>query len=221
MRRVLTKISSPFLKQFVKFYFKKPRGYNHLGVKGVVLPTVFFPHFTHSTQFFMDFMNNKKLTNTSILELGCGTGLISVLCAKKGAAVTATDINPKALENVLLNAEKNNVSIHSIQSDLFDSIPKQHFDYILINPPYYPKQPLNMAERAWYCGEDFAYFKKLTQQLGAFLEKGSTAYIILSEDCAMNSIKNIAAQNALQLNIESKRKKWGEWISIYRITKGS
>ena len=30
--------------------------------------------------------------------------------------------------------------LHLIESDLFDNIPLQKFDYILINPPYFPKR---------------------------------------------------------------------------------
>ena len=34
-----------------------------------------------------------------------------------------------------------NVNINLIESDLFKNIPKQQFDFIVINPPYYQKDP--------------------------------------------------------------------------------
>jgi release factor glutamine methyltransferase len=38
------------------------------------------------------------LKNKHVLELGAGSGLIAIKAAKEGALVTATDINPVAIE---------------------------------------------------------------------------------------------------------------------------
>jgi cyclopropane fatty-acyl-phospholipid synthase-like methyltransferase len=46
----------------------------------------------------------------TLLEIGCGIGVATVCAALQGAQCTATDINPAAVENVLLNAEKHHVS---------------------------------------------------------------------------------------------------------------
>ena len=70
-----------------------------------------------------------------VLEMGAGTGLIAVHCAKAGASVTAADVSEKAVANARHNAEKNGVSITVIQSDLFSKI-EGAFDLILFNPPY-------------------------------------------------------------------------------------
>ena len=48
---------------------------------------------------------------------------------------------------------------------MFDKIEKVNFDYIVINPPYFPKNPKSEKEFAWFCGSDFEYFKKLFSQL--------------------------------------------------------
>lgn len=79
------------------------------------------------------------LKGKKFLELGCGSGLISIAAAKKGARVTASDINPVAVEFLVKNSEENKVEIEVIESDLFNDIPKQPFDIIAINPPYYKK----------------------------------------------------------------------------------
>jgi release factor glutamine methyltransferase len=221
MRRIPAKILSPFLKRFVKVYFKKPRRYNYLGIQGTILPTVFFPHFTQSTRILMDVMNEKKLQGKTLLELGCGTGLISTLCAKNGGIVTASDINPKAVENAELNAKNNSVKINTIQSDLFDAIPAQKFDFILINPPYYPKKPANMAENAWFCGEDFAYFKKLFLQLGNFIDDQSTVLMILSEDCAFDKIQQLGQKKGFGFEVVLRQRKKGEDYFVYGVKRSS
>ena len=48
---------------------------------------------------------------TRVIELGCGLGLPSVLAAKLGAAVTATDFHPETGEWLLHNAALNGVAL--------------------------------------------------------------------------------------------------------------
>lgn len=75
-----------------------------------------------------------------ILEIGTGSGLVSILNAKTNPEneVTATDISPEALECAKKNAERNSIrGIRFLQSDLFEKI-EGKFDSILFNPPYLP-----------------------------------------------------------------------------------
>ena len=73
----------------------------------------------------------KSLKNKTILEIGCGTGIISKYLLKSNK-VMSTDINPLVVK--YCKSHKLNV----IQSDLFENI-KDKFDYIIFNPPYLPK----------------------------------------------------------------------------------
>ena len=127
----------------------------------------------------LGFLNNQDIDKKKFLELGCGSGIISVMAAKKGSIVTASDINTKAIENVILNAKKNQVKISAIHSDLFNQLPKKAWDWIIINPPYYPANPVNEAEHAWYCGQEHQYFEAVFQNLhqrfyGCLQTEGST-----------------------------------------------
>ena len=49
----------------------------------------------------------------SVLEIGCGSGIISIHLAKKGNQVTSVDINPKAVNATKFNAKQNQVNIKS------------------------------------------------------------------------------------------------------------
>lgn len=95
------------------------------------------------------------------------------------------------------NAKENSLNIEIIYSDLFDSIKKQSFDYIIINPPYYPKKPESIKENAWFCGENFEYFERLFKQLENQLSLHINCFMILSEDCNIEKIKAIAKKNNL------------------------
>ncbi|WP_075057188.1 methyltransferase [Thermogymnomonas acidicola] len=67
-----------------------------------------------------------------ILEVGCGTGVVSIYHALRGLSVTATDINPVAIECARRNAELNGVCIDLVLTDLF---PDGRFRTVLFNPP--------------------------------------------------------------------------------------
>jgi release factor glutamine methyltransferase len=218
-RKLVNRILHPIALVFIKIYFATPRSYNYKKIKAIVLPGVFFPHFTISTKLLLQFLEQKSLSGKSFLELGCGTGIISVLAALNGAEVLASDINPQAIKNVLLNAENNQVKINTCLSDLFAEIPSQNFDFIIINPPYYPKNPINLAENAWFCGEDFEYFTKLFSSISSFFNAHSEVFMILSEDCQIDYIKKMATIKGLKLTTVLEQKKCGEMNFIFRVEK--
>ena len=197
MRKFLKKVLSPILQKGFKIYTLKPRTFTYESITVVVHPEVFSPRFTISTKLLLDFIKPLNLENKTILELGCGSGIIALYAASKGADVTASDINPIATNALRVASIKNNLNLTVIDSDLFNTIPNQQFDYIIINPPYYPNNPKNIKESAWYCGENYEYFNKLFQQLNKTLAKNTI--MILSEDCNIEYIKSLAFDKNLKL----------------------
>ena len=78
--------------------------------------------------------------------------------------------------------------------------------------------PKNVKEIAWFCGEDFEYFKNLFQQLPNYISTDNYVYMILSEDCEINTITTIASKNHLILTPIFKTTKMGEKNTIFQIT---
>ncbi|PQJ79354.1 methyltransferase [Polaribacter porphyrae] len=194
MRKFIKKITHPFLRVANKMWLLKPRKYAYKGINVLVHKEVFPPHFTISTKILLDFIDDLNLKEKSLLELGCGTGIISLFAASKGAIVTATDINDKALEFLKKASKKNKIPLTILYSDLFSELNNNYFDFIIINPPYYPKNPKNKKEQAWFCGEGFEYFHQLFKQQSE-RKKDNHIFMILSEDCDLEAIKNIASFN--------------------------
>ena len=218
IRSIIKRITNPFLKAGLKFYYWKPRKYSYQNIEVLVHPEVFPPHLTLSTKILLDFISELNLKDKTFLELGCGSGIISLYASKKGAIVTASDINKTALEYLAKASEENNLKVDCIYSNLFENLQEKHFDYIIINPPYYPKQPKNIKEEAWFCGEDFEYFKNLFQQFPLFISEKNSSYMILSEDCEIEKIMSIASKNDLVFETVFQTKKVGEINTIYSIT---
>ena len=108
-------------------------------------------------------------------------------------------------------------SITVLKSDLFAHIPVMQFDFVAINPPYYPKQPVTESEIAWYCGTDFQYFEKLFLGLTNFLHPASKTLMVLSEDCDIIRINLIAAKNHFIMKVVNKKKFLWEWNYLFEI----
>ncbi len=70
----------------------------------------------------------------NMLDIGCGSGILSIMGAQMGCHVTAVDLDPFAIEATQENTIKNNVStqISIQQSDLLESVSGQ-FDLICGN----------------------------------------------------------------------------------------
>jgi len=195
MFKKLRKIIFPIAKFFFDKYTVKDRKYTYEGITVQINEEVFPPKFTISTKILLEYIKLLDISDKNFLELGCGSGIISLFAASKGANVTASDINQIAIDSLKEASTKNEIALQIVYSDLFENLSDQSFEYIIINPPYYPKTPQNDKERAWFCGEDFEYFKKLFTQLPSHIAPNT--WMILSEDCEIEYIKQLAADNGL------------------------
>lgn len=155
--------------------------------------------------------------HNSFLELGAGSGLISIFAAGRGARVTATDINPVAIQYLEKNRQLNLTNIGIIQSDLFEHIPSQEFDIIAINPPYYKREPQTYAEHAWYCGENGEYFERLFHTLPDYMHAQSVVLLILSDACDLVMISGMAGKYGCRLNCVYTKRNLLEKNFIFKI----
>jgi release factor glutamine methyltransferase len=83
--------------------------------------------------------NLKVNEGMKVLDIGTGSGLQAIICAKQGANVIATDINPEAIKCAKRNAENTGVAIEFLQGNLFEPIKGKKFDLIIFNSPYLPE----------------------------------------------------------------------------------
>src|SRR5215472_14863239 len=116
-------------------YLSKTRTYHYKDIHLQIPSSVFHPGFFFSTHLLLKQIKDLSLKNKMFLEPGAGSGLLSIYAAKQGAIVTATDINPLAVECIKKNAFQNHVDVDLNKSYLFHNIPPEKFDIILIKPP--------------------------------------------------------------------------------------
>lgn len=216
MRKLLVRVLHPFLRKWYSAHNSAPRHYRANGLDLVVLPGVFHPGFFHSTALLAEHIATLDLKGKRFLELGAGTGRVALIAARGGALVTASDINPKAVENVRINAARNNLSLDVVLSDLFDQLP-DHFDVVAINPPYYQHDPTTDAERAFFAGADHQYFRRLFPALAQRVDLGTRVLMVLSADVDLTPIATMAQQSALHFTEVRRKKRWGEAQVIFSV----
>ena len=88
-----------------------------------------------------------------VLEVGCGSGVVSIHCAKNGCYVTVVDVNPRAVELTRRNAETNGTDIRVLESDVYGNVDGV-FDTIVFNLPYLPVDEEGLLAKAWSGGPD-------------------------------------------------------------------
>jgi release factor glutamine methyltransferase len=122
----------------------------------------------------------------SVLEIGCGSGVVSLACARNGASVWGVDINPEAVRCARENAERNSIKdVRFMAGDLFASLPEQQFDAILFNPPYLPttknERLASSLNSAFDGGEDGRkVLDRFLDQFQSFLKPGGALFLVQS-----------------------------------------
>lgn len=116
-----------------------------MGLKFYVSPSVFIPR--PETEFLVEstlrLIEEERLDEPSILEIGTGSGAIAVGLTNYNPSckIVASDISQDALKVARVNAKVNGVAekIRFLLSDLFLGIGEgERFDIIASNPPYIP-----------------------------------------------------------------------------------
>ncbi|MCL4336038.1 MAG: methyltransferase [Candidatus Thermoplasmatota archaeon] len=136
----------------------------------------------------------------TVLEIGCGSGIISVYCATLGSTVTCCDVSEAALACTEKNAIRNHVTLDLINSNLFQRITGK-FDTIIFNPPYLPTEDRIENSEQWDGGTTgFDITRPFLNDAADHLEDGGTIYLILS------SLTNIDALVSEYKNYDFKEK---------------
>lgn len=107
------------------------------GVKLVIPEGVFAPDYFYDSEFFAEAVSKLVRPEQTFLEIGPGTGIVSIRCAKRGATVTCVDINSRAVSATRENALLNGVNLEVFEGDLFIPIGEDRkFDFIFWNIPF-------------------------------------------------------------------------------------
>ena len=131
-------------------------------------------------------------SNDTVLDVGCGAGLTTLVAASKAQRVISVDISHLAVRNTILNLRKNNLgsNVSVVQSDLFRCLSNSaKFSMIMFNPPYLPSDDMDTEmDHALVGGEDGSELtEQFVKEASSFLVKGGRLFVVVS------SLENISA----------------------------
>lgn len=115
-----------------------------------------------------------------VLEIGCGSGVVSIHCALEGALVCCGDINPRAVSLTKKNAETNGAAIIVRLTDVYSAFPEK-FDTVIFNLPYLPVEEEGLLARSWSGGPDgLGPLPELLAHAPEHLNEGGRVIIVVS-----------------------------------------
>lgn len=87
-----------------------------------------------TTRLMMETMLDREWKGKTVLDLGCGTGILAILAEKMGAEkVLAVDNDPLACQNALGNVELNNCRSITVEEGECASVSRSGFEAVLGN----------------------------------------------------------------------------------------
>ncbi len=183
----------------------KPYKVSMLGREIIVYPGVFSPKYFTDTEYFADRIP-KIVGQSKFLEMGSGTGAVSVFCSLNGAETTSTDINPKAVENTKENARLNNVQIDVRSGNLFEGIGEdEKFDFIFWNHPWNPvPAPENDVLLLAGFDEDHKATKKFIQESKKHLKPNGSILLGTGGFAKVDELEQFAQEQGYETSLLHK-----------------
>ncbi len=180
---------------------------------------VFHPGLFFSTSVLAAEVERRARRGLAVLDVGCGSGLLAIAAARAGATTTAVDINPAAVEATIVNAKANRLAVEVLRSDLFAALDGRTFELVVVNPPFFAKDPADDAERAWFAGADLGHFDRFFAGLNAHLAPGGTTLMVLSEGCDLLTISAAAGDHGFIIGELHHRQRWLGHQVVYEIAR--
>lgn len=201
----------------IQAHLSRPDACTLFGLQLVVSPGVLHPRYFASSRLIAGHLLNLDLSGIAVADIGTGSGLLGLLAARAGAHVTATDINPAAVECAGRNAARNGVSDRMLvaQADVFDGLQGHAtFQIIVTNPPFYPRHPENAADHAFASGVGHQFFTHLATELPSRLATDGRLLMVHSSDTDFEPISRILEGCGLKGRVVRTRRGLFETLTV-------
>ena len=207
-------------KQFIEPRIIPSKEFKIDGIRLKVGAGVFHPAPYDSSRILLDILKSMhpELLCKRVLDMGTGSGIHAIAASRLGADVVACDINPDAIESACDNARLNGVGgrIRFIESNLFDEVKKEKFDFVLFNPPFYERDPESMEDMAWFDSKNITLISFI-EHLPEYLEQSGKALVILSDRMNPDRFELHCKTSGLKFEIVKRKRVWDETYIVYSL----
>ncbi|HEU0051049.1 MAG TPA: class I SAM-dependent methyltransferase [Patescibacteria group bacterium] len=136
----------------------------------------------------------------TFLEIGCGTGAVSLSLAKRSLGGIGVDINECAVANSRANAEALHIqNVQFFRSDVFEQV-KGTFDVIACNPPY-TDHPAHDDIDKMFWDERNEMKERFFREAGSFLNPGGRIFFAWANFADLDANLPIRLANTHQFEI--------------------
>jgi methylase of polypeptide subunit release factors len=140
----------------------------------------------------------ETLQATSVLDLGCGTGILALLASRFADKVIGVDIDPQAVACARHNAVLNGVTnVRFLAGDGYMPVAGQQFDLIISNPPFYPVSEIAHAPVPLCVDPENPLLEALILGLSRHLKPGGQALFVTSSLSDNERVERLLRQNHL------------------------
>lgn len=181
-----------------------------------LLPGVFSPASSPTTGFALTLLGlaapERARLGGSLLEIGCGTGVIAVSAALAGCdRVVASDVNPDAVANAARNADRHGVGdrFTAVHCDLFDGLdPGERFDtvywhsnFVLAPADYHWR---TMHERA-YVDPGYETHRRFLDEAWRRVRPGGSVLLHVSGRGRLDLLRGMAGDSGQEITVRRRQ----------------
>lgn len=158
----------------------------------------------------------RRLTATSVLDLGCGTGILSLIASRFSREVVGVDIDSCAIACAQYNAALNGIeNVNFFLGDGYLPVGQQTFDLIVSNPPFYPAKGIVQPPAPICINTDKALLYSLIKGLHQHLNPGGNALFVTSSLSDNNHVKELLQESKLDFSCQLLHQGQGNSQDIY------
>lgn len=184
----------------------------------LVLPSVANPKLLRTGAYFASQLEAREIcADSSVLDLGTGSGVCALTAARHAHFVVGTDVNPVAIRCAQINAKLSlpKAPIEFRCGDLFEPVARERFDIVLFNPPFKVGKPRDARDAAWR-SPDLA--ERFAKRLADHLTPSGFALLLLSSyGDASAAFEEQLSLRGYRWELFAQRRYLNETLSILRV----